>query len=189
MKKLFKWGRNAFALVPGLTLMFYNLWIPLEIPRLLLGGIMQAVGVFTLIIFHQKKINLKKKNSSQLRRQGIAFFMLFVLLLLCYILIYDNQNIYNSKYDTTILIPFWKNDELTYMINKAGSINSAILTYGPEAVRKSINDTELALSTTKILFMINYILIFEFLVIGFGFITINEGKKEHKSITGKQGVT
>jgi len=63
------------------------------------------------------------------------------------------------------------------MITKSGSVNSAILDYGPEAIKKTIQDSPLEFSATKILFIINYISIFEFLVLGFGFISINNGKK------------
>jgi len=177
MVNLFKRGKTTLGLVPGLALIFYNLWVPVEIPHSLLGGIVEAAGVSTLIVFYLKDSDLKKQSSIRLTRLGIIFCSLFLLSLLAYIVIFDSQNIYNSKYDITILMPFWKNQELSYMIIKAGSVNSAILQYGPEAIRKAIEDTPLAFSITKLIIIVTYVLPFEFLVIGFGFLAVKARNK------------
>jgi hypothetical protein len=177
MQNLFKWGKSTLALIPGLFVIFYNLWLPLEIPRILLGGVIEAVGVFTLIVFYQQEQKLRREQWQILKNRGIICFILFLASLIGYIVIYELQNIYSSKYDTSILVPFLKGNELQYMVSKTGNINNAILTYGPEAVRKAINDTKLAVAITKVVFFINYILIFEFLILSFGFIAAKNNKK------------
>lgn len=186
MDKLLKAGKATFALVPGLLVIFTNLWLPSEIPRVLMCGIMEAIGVFTLVIFHQTEPKLKKIPFSQLKKTGVTFIVLFILCLLTYIVIYDRQDVYSSKYDTKILMPFWNNDDLNSMISKTGNIDNAIHVYGPEQIRDAING-DLGFSITKILFIGNYILIFEFLVIGFGFISIevNGRKNIHNMKTAK----
>jgi len=91
--------------------------------------------------------------------------------------IYDSQVVYNSKYDTTILMPFWKSDELHFMIEKSNSGEHAISTYGPEAIREAIQKNTKSFTATKIVFYIIYISIFESLVIAFSFIALDNESK------------
>lgn len=177
MQGLFKWGKSTFALIPGLLVIFYNLWVPSEISRWFLGGFMEAVGIFTLFIFYQQRKKLSHEPWTKLRNYGLIYFILFILSLLTYIFIYGLKDIYNSKYDTSILIPFWENNDLQYMLTKTGSTNNAILTYGPEAIRNAINNTKWSVVITEIIFIVNYILIFEFLILGFGYIAVKNDKE------------
>lgn len=177
MKNLFSLGKSTFALIPGLLVIFYNLWLPPEIPRMLLSGIIESIGVFTLIVFYQQRKRFSRQPWPKLKGRGILFFSIFFISLIAYILIYDLQVIYNSKYDVSILIPFWKGNDLRYMIDKAGSVDNAILTYGPEAIRQAINDNKLTIGLTEIIFILTYISISEFLTLAFGFIAAKNGDR------------
>ncbi len=103
-------------------------------------------------------------------------FVLFILSLLTYITFFNTQVIYNEKYNTALFFPFWYGDDLSYMVSKAGSKYNSISAYGPQAVTDGINNSHAYLEYTRIIFIVLYILTFEFLVIGFGLLGLRSSE-------------
>ncbi|NVM65084.1 hypothetical protein FHW88_003388 [Mucilaginibacter sp. SG538B] len=176
-----KWGRRTLTLIPGFSVIFTNLWLPKEISHSLVGGILEAVGIMTLIIFEINKKKSRSNKTKSNKNKAIGFLAAFLLVLFGYIGMYDSQVIYSSKYEITILFPFWNNNELEFMIAKSQGTENAITNYGPEAVRMAIQRDATKISNTKIIFMLTYLCIFEMLIIAFSYIGIDLEKSVKKS--------
>ena len=95
-------------------------------------------------------------------------FVLFIIFLLAYIIVFNSQVIYNSKYDTAIFFPFWDNEILQVLVRKAGSKYNAIGQYGPQAIIDAISYKPAYIHYTQLIFILLYAGTFEFLILGFG---------------------
>lgn len=168
MKKMLKWSESTFALLPGLVIIATNLGVPPGMSHLLLGGIIEACGCFTLIILKVKKKDLQQIEPKKLQQLSIVFFSLFLLALLSYLILFQLQVIYNSTYDQTVFFPLWLGDDLRFMIDHAGSKNAAIDNYGVEAIIMATKNPEIYLALTMVVFVVIYLLVFECLTLGFG---------------------
>ena len=168
MEKWFKWASNTFALLPGLAIIATNLGTPPGISHLLLGGVIEACGVFTLIFLKQREAFIKKKRYRVMQKSAVWCFVLFVICLIFYLSLFQVFVIYNVNYDRSILFPIWENAGLKDLIAKGTSRNGAIDGYGPEAVLENINNPGYYIAITKTLFILNYLAVFEFLTLGFG---------------------
>ena len=175
MEKMLKWAKSTFALLPGLLIIATNLGVPPGVSHLLLGGIIEACGGFTLIVLKLKTKDLQQIEPKKLERLAILFFSLFLLALLGYLLLFQLQVIYNATYDQTVFFPFWQSVELQFMIGHAGSKNAAIDSYGVEAVLQATKNPGIYLALTMIAFVLIYLLVFECLTIGFGLLA---GKRQ-----------
>jgi hypothetical protein len=80
----------------------------------------------------------------------------------------------STKYASDIVFPFFSDDDLHYMIYEAGSKRGAIDKYGPQSVHDAIAAAPLLLALSKILFILVYVGIFEFLTISFGIIAVKQ---------------
>ncbi|SEO49079.1 hypothetical protein SAMN05192574_108273 [Mucilaginibacter gossypiicola] len=176
MEKTLKSAKSTWMLIPGLLAIFYNLWLPVELNRGVVFGITESLGALTIIAFQVKSSKIKREPWPKLRNWGLVFLLLFCLTFIAYIIMFEMQNINISKYDTSILLPFKMNSDLRYMIAKTGNANNAILTYGPEEIRKSINESKFDIALTEIIFMVTYSLIFEFLTLSFCFFSVKDNK-------------
>jgi hypothetical protein len=167
MEKLLKWGKSIFAIIPGFAIIALNLGVPPGMSKLLLGGIIEACGIFILVIFRLQETHFKRKSQVKLRRRAVGCFIAFLIFLTSYFILFDLQVIYSSRYDTEMLIPIKLNSELQYMIGNASSVSKAIDAYGPEAFRSAINNSKGSIAFTKSVFFLNYILIFGMLTLSF----------------------
>lgn len=77
MEKLFKWASSTFALLPGVAIIVTNLGTPPGISKVLLGGIIEACGAFTLLTLNHRKVALSKIDQRKRKRAAITFFILF----------------------------------------------------------------------------------------------------------------
>lgn len=170
MVKVFKWATSTFALLPGLAVIATNLGTPPGLSHYLVGGIIEACGAFTLLVLNGKKRALGQMQAKKVERLAIFYFVLFFVALISYIFIYQTQVVYHSKYDSTILFPFWYNEDVQFMMSQAGSKYEAIDRYGPEAVLQAINSSKMYIVITLLFFIIIYTMVFEFLTLGFGII-------------------
>jgi hypothetical protein len=80
--------------------------------------------------------------------------------------------VYSSKYDTSVLFPFWNNDSVQAMLKGVGGEMSAIDAYGPEGVVLAINQPNTFIVLTSSVFIFLYTAVLEFLTIGFGLLAL-----------------
>lgn len=168
LQEVFKWSSASFALIPGLIVMSTNLGTPPGISAVFYGGLIEAVGAFTLTLMLFNKTYLGKWPEQKVNRVAISMFILFFIFLLLYIFLYNSQVIYNDKFDTFLFFPLWYGDDLSYMVTKSGAKYQAISNYGAQAITDAINNPRFYLVSTIIIFTALYVMVFEFLVIGFG---------------------
>jgi hypothetical protein len=174
VQSLFKWGSATVALIPGFTIILTNLGTPPGISQYLYGGIVEAIGVFTLLLFLLNDLQIKKIAQRRIIFLSTIMFFLFIISLLSYIAIFNCQIVYVREYNEKIFFPFWYQDDLAYMILNAGGKYNAIKKYGPQSIIDGINNSEFYLELTRIIFTILYLSIFEFLIIGFSLIGFKE---------------
>jgi len=168
IQDIFKWASASFAVIPGLIIMATNLGTPPGISKYVYGGLIEATGAFSLLLLAINKKSITKLSHQKITKISISIFILFIISMLTYIFLFNNQIIYNDKYDTSLFFPFWYGDDLGYMIQKAGSKYNAISLYGPQAIIDGIYSSKNYLEFSRAIFTIVYIFTFEMLVIGFG---------------------
>lgn len=171
MENILRWSKITLGGIPGLSVLFYHLGMPNEIDYQLVGGVMTALGCFTLIYISH--INKTKPDFHQVSKKASIYFIgAFIVGLIGYLIIFDQQVAHNSKYDEKILVPFFRNDSLKALINKTGSINNLINEYGPRLLKDEIDKGPLALTITKLVFIFLFIVVLESLIIAFGLVTL-----------------
>jgi hypothetical protein len=178
IKSLFKWSSGTLALVPGFAIILSNLGVPPGISATLYGGVIEATGSITFLIMLINKEKISSWKLAKINRIAIVSFCLFVLACIAYLALYNLQVVYSEKYDIHILFPLWSGKELTFMIGQAGSRSQSIDAYGPAGVQQAINRSPGALETTRIMFSLLYILLFETLVVAFGVLGFKGGTVE-----------
>lgn len=164
----FKWASASIAVIPGLTIILTDLGTPPNISKYLYGGIVEACGAFTLLLLFLNKKKIEESSAKTINRTSILMFVLFFISLLSYIVIFNTQVIYSTQYDIKFFFPFWYGKDLSYMISQAGSKYNAIASYGPQAISDGIMNSQPYVEISSVIFTVMYVLIFEFLVLGFG---------------------
>jgi hypothetical protein len=167
VKKEIKWAISTLACLPGLAAILLDLWVPPGMSKILLGAVIEACGIITLLIFNRRANEFKAFDKRRLHRNSVMWVSIFIFSLISYFVIYDLKVIYSERYDEALLIPFGANEKLDIMVSKSGGLSSAINVYGPQALRDVINDDRVAFAATKVAFFANYLLIFVALTLAF----------------------
>lgn len=168
LSNIYKWASASVALLPGLTVILTDLGTPPSISKVIYGGIIEACGAFTFLLLYLNRKKIAAITDARINRNSIILFVLFLISLLVYVVLFNSQVVYSSKYDTKLFFPFWYKEDLQYMVKQAGSKLNAISSYGPQAVADSIANSQPYLEITSLLFTLLYVSVFEYLVIGFG---------------------
>jgi hypothetical protein len=167
MKKEINWAKSTIACLPGLAAILFNLWVPPDMSKILLGATIEACCIISLLIFNRRANEFKAFEKRRLHRNSLLWVSIFIFSLISYFVIYDLKVIYSERYDETLLIPFGANEKLDIMVSKSGGLSSAINTYGPQALRDVINDGRISIAATKVAFFANYLVIFVALTLAF----------------------
>ncbi len=168
LQKIYKWASASVALIPGFTVILTDLGTPPNISKVVYGGIIEACGAFTFLLLYLNRKKITAIPEAKVNRVSIILFILFLVSLLCYVLLFNSQVVYSSKYDLKLFFPFWYKEDLRYIVSQAGSKLNAITSYGPQAVSDAITNSQPYLEITSALFTLLYVSVFEYLVIGFG---------------------
>jgi hypothetical protein len=169
---------GVFAVIPGLAILTSNVGVPPNSSKALFGGIIETIGIFTLMMLWLNKNWIKDKSIKQINRLAFISIMVFITCLFGYIFIY-NYLVVEVENSQSIFFPLWSNGELYSGLTKFGSRSELINQWGRDDVYKIIQSsskTQLLITTLIILFI--YLLIFVSLTFTFGLLGIKTSDNE-----------
>lgn len=175
IQALYKWCSATVALVPGAAIIMTNLGTPPGMSKLLLGGIVEACGAFTLLLIVTNQQKIKNIAEGKISRATVITFICFLCCLLGYIYLFNSKNIYSSKYDETVFFPLWYSGDLKDLVESGKGELGAINTSGIQSIRDAIIKTERIMNISLVIFTLIYISAFELLIVSFGLL----GYKNH----------
>lgn len=172
LKNIYLTASGLFAAVPGITILITNLGVPDGLSRLLVGGIVESTGTFTLLLMYLNKEKIKVFSISKVNRLAVSSFVLFLLFTTTYITLY-NLSVVDHPFYEPVFFPLWSSGDLTFALAEAGSRYNAVEMFGKDGIEKIIeSSSQIAISTTNILFIFLYQGLFLGLVSGFALLGI-----------------
>src|SRR6266852_4701819 len=146
MKGLFGALSSIFAAIPGIAVIVTGLGVPPG-QKLLFGGVMEAVGVGTLLLIWVSRKRVSRIPPKNALKWWIVSVIAFGMFLSSYIFIFNNCVI-SDPYRGTIYYPVWTAGTARGMIMSAGSRFAAIEKYGLAAVEEAVEENPGLLSAT-----------------------------------------
>jgi len=169
---------GVFAVIPGIAILTSNVGVPPNSSKALFGGIIEAIGVLTLMILWLNKSRINKTSIKNVNKLAFFAIMVFVISLFTYIFIY-NYLVVEVEDSESLFFPLWSNGELKANILKFGSRNELINQWGRDDVYKVIqSSSETPLLITTLIMLLNYLFTFLSLTFSFGILAIKSIDKE-----------
>lgn len=181
MKKvsdIFSIASGVFAIVPGIAILTSNIGVPPNSSKALFGGVIEALGIFTLLILWLNKGWIKKLSVRRINKLSLTAIVVFLLCLFGYIFLYQYLVVETANSES-LFFPLWPNGELKQGIEQFGSRNELITQWGRDDVYKVIQSSshiQLLLTTLIMLFL--YQMIFVSLTFAFGLLGIKNNSTE-----------
>lgn len=178
LKTFFTTASGIFAVIPGLTILLTNVGVPPHSSRYLFAGVVEALGVLTLLILSLNKKRIRSFTNSEITKLCLFSTLIFLISLFTYLFIYWYLlvPVANSK---PVFFPLWAEGELKEGLQLAGSKPALIERWGRDDVYKVIqqsSSTSLLITTLILLFL--YQLIFVALTFSFGILGIKNAEAE-----------
>jgi hypothetical protein len=170
---------GVFAVIPGIAVLTSNVGVPPNSSKALFGGVIEAIGVLTLMILWLNKSWIKKNSIKNINKLSFISVLVFVISLFTYIFLF-NYLVVEVENSDSVFFPLWSNGELEANILKFGSRNELINQWGRDDVYKVIqSSSETPLLITTLILLFNYLLTFLSLTFSFGILAIKSiDKKE-----------
>jgi hypothetical protein len=163
---------GAFAVIPGIAVLTSNVGVPPNSSKALFGGIIEAIGVLTLMILWLNKSRITNSSIKNINKLSFISILVFVISLFTYIFLY-NYLVVGVENSDSVFFPLWSNGELKANILKFGSRNELINQWGRDDVYKVIqSSSETPLLITTLIMLFNYLLTFFSLTFSFGLLAI-----------------
>jgi hypothetical protein len=168
---------GVFAVIPGIAVLTSNVGVPPNSSKALFGGVIEAMGVLTLMILWLNKSWITKNSVKSINKLSFISIFVFVVSLFTYIFLY-NYLVVGVENSESLFFPLWSNGELKASILKFGSRNELIDQWGRDDVYKVIqSSSETPLLITTLIMLINYMLTFLSLTFTFGLLAIKSMDK------------
>jgi len=163
---------GVFAVIPGIAILTSNVGVPPNSSKALFGGVIEALGVFTLMLLWLNRSWIKSSSIILINRLSLISIITFIICLFGYIFLY-NYLVVEVVDSDSLFFPLWTNGELQEGILKYGSRYELIGEWGRDDVYKVIQSTsEIPLMVTTLLMLFIYQLIFVTLTFSFGLLGI-----------------
>src|SRR5690606_28095179 len=130
----------AFGLLPGFAILITNLGVPPDASKLLFAGIIEAIGVFTLLILWTNRNKIKKIPAQKITKYALLACGLFLISLFLYLFLYG-QYVIQVPHSRSLLFPLWPQDELREGLITHGSKLELIHNWGVDDVYKVIQSS------------------------------------------------
>jgi len=168
MKALFLAVSAAFAAIPGVTVLISGLGTPPGSGyKLLFGGVIEAFGALAIIILLVNSGKLRRFSQRKVTKAAILLGALCFALVVVYVLLFRHTVVEQAR--GTAYYPLWLNGDVSRMVERAGSRESAIARYGIGGVKEAIDKMgSLPLTLTSALLLLVYQGIFTSLTLAFG---------------------
>lgn len=159
---------GVFAVIPGLVILTSKLGVPPNTSTALFGGVVEALGVFALLLLWLNKNWIKKTRIKTINRLSVICICIFILCLFSYIFLF-NYLVVEVPDTDAVFFPLWANGELKTGIATAGGRNELIAQWGRDDVYKVIQaSSKTPLLLTTLLLLLIYQLTFVSLTVSFG---------------------
>jgi hypothetical protein len=170
---------GVFAVIPGIAVLTSNVGVPPNSSKALFGGVIEAIGVLTLMLLWLNKSRVTKTTIKNINRLSFIAILVFVMSLFTYIFLY-NYLVVEVENSDSVFFPLWTKGELKANILKFGSRDELINQWGRDDVYKVIqSSSEIPLLITTLIMLFNYMLTFLSLTFAFGMLAIKSiDKKE-----------
>src|SRR5262245_52375170 len=137
MKKLFQASSALFSAIPGLTIIWKGIGTPPG-HAILFGGVIEALGVFSLIVLLVNKRKLKRLAGRKVTKIAIILMGVCFVSIVVYIILLDFCVITHPTHGTAYF-PLWTSGEIAAKVARAGGRYAALDRYGNYSVVDSIN--------------------------------------------------
>jgi hypothetical protein len=172
---------GVFAVIPGIAVLTSNVGVPPNSSKALFGGVIEAMGVLTVMILWLNKNWISKNSIKSINKLSLISVFVFVVSLFTYIFLY-NYLVVGVENSDSLFFPLWSDGELKASILKFGSRDELINQWGRDDVYKVIQSSSgTPLLITTLIMLFNYLLTFLSLTFAFGLLAI-------KSIDNKENI-
>ena len=179
LKKFYVAVAAASGAVPGAAIIATGVGTPPE-SNVLFGGVTEAVGALSLLLLWANRYKIRKLSPRRITRIATILACLFIVCLAAYIVALHicvvtipagSQN----QHVEAVYFPIWTSGDLSVMVQRAGSREAAVHTYGPDGVHDGIRKMpSFALPLTSAVLLLTYQAPFTFLTIAFGLLGIHQ---------------
>lgn len=174
---------GVFAVVPGIVILTSNVGVPPNSSKALFGGVIEALGVFTLMMLWLNRDWIKNSTLKKINRSAFISIIIFIVCLFTYIFLY-NYLVLTVANSESLFFPLWSNGELNNGINRFGSRNELISQWGRDDVYKVIqSSSNVPLLVTTLIMLFLYQLTFVSLTFSFGLLEIKGSDEENDKET------
>lgn len=175
MKKvsdLFTLASGVFGVIPGLAILLTNIGVPPDESKELYGGIIEALGILTLLLLWLNKSRISKATEKTITKRALICVSVFLVMLFVYLFVY-NYYVLKSGHSKPLFFPFWPQGELQYNIWKYGGRMQIIHAFGRDDVFNLIEESsKVPLIFTSLIFLLIYQAVFMSLTTAFGLLGI-----------------
>ena len=182
LRSIFLAASSAIGAIPGVAVIIKGIGAPPD-SQVLFGGIIEAFGALSLLILWLNRKGISRMMTARVTRWSILLGALSLASLAGYILMYGAC----VKGDTngSTYLPLWLSGDLKAMVERAGSRDAAIETYGVDAVHDAIRrEASTALSETTVVLLAVLLVGLNSLTVSFGLIGLHEGAELTDNETG-----
>ena len=170
--EIYKAASAVFGILPGIAILLTNLGVPPDTSKLLFAGVIEALGVLTLLILWTNKEKISAISPSHITQYALWAGGLFLISLFCYLFL-SGQYVVPVPFSNPLLFPIWPRGELMEGLAQYGSRSALIQNWGADDVRRVIQSSSSAsLQLTSLVFLFNYLVLFISLTFAFGILGI-----------------
>lgn len=182
LKSFFTTASGVFAVIPGLGILLTNIGVPPDTSKYLFAGVIESLGVLTLLLISVNTPRLKKLDSKKTTTVTLAAICVFICALFAYLFMFDYLVIEVSG-SQPLFFPLWPAGELKEGLTLAGSKVELIRQWGRDDVSKVISaSSPVPLAITKLIFLFIYQLLFVALTFSFGILGVDDKIKSKGKI-------
>jgi hypothetical protein len=174
---------GLFGVLPGVGVLIRGLGVPPGESSMVYFGFIEGTCCLVLGLIFFNRARLAKMTDNSLTRIIIGLLVLFVVFFLSYVAA-GNVCVVKPRGlgigHNEAFFPFWLSGEVADNVTRYGSREIYLGTAGSDLVKEDISKScAVSMNITKLLFIINYCLLFASLTAAFGFLGILQSKKGH----------
>ncbi len=172
LSKFFTAVSGVFAVLPGVGVLLSNIGVPPNISGALFGGVIEALGVLTLMLLWLNKDWIRNLSSRRVNIISLISIAGFIISLFSYLFLY-NSLVLGNGISEPVYFPLWSNGELKDGLKMFKNGTELISQWGRDDVVTVIqSSSQNALLVTTIILLFIYQLIFVTLTFSFGLLGI-----------------
>lgn len=157
------------------------MWKGIGVPPdygLLFGGLIESIGVATVIILMVNRKRIKKLTDRALTQMAIRLVISAVFCLGIYLFLLQVCVVHHPTHGT-VYFPLWTTGRINQIISKTGGRYAALDRYGNHSINTEVQKMpaySVAIAVTTVLLLFLYQSIFTLLTVAFGLLGFHQGK-------------